>query len=636
MAFDTSAAAMVTGQNGYAVDPVFTVGDTIDGYTPPGILDGIGAYQLDDNTVRLIVNHELANGRGYSYEIDGTNGSVTIPGGARLSYFDIDRQTLQIVDTGLAYDTIYDRAGNVVNDPATQLDFGSINRLCSGQLVEAQQFGNGIGLADRIYFAGEETGGGTQWALDTATGDLWAVPAMGYAAWENVTELNTGCTDKVAFLIGDDRAGAPLLLYVGNKDSDGNFLERNGLSQGKLYVWVADDPTSSTDAIEADPSQFNGTGNSLAGKFVEIDYYRPDLKNTLEDINGDGTIEATEFAYDENGYATQSKQDALARAVSNFQFSRPEDVSTNPTDGTQAVLASTGRAELFGGADTWGTTYLVDVDFDQLAQGEITAQLKILYDGNDAGAGQFANPDAGLRNPDNLDWADDGFIYIQEDRSTTPATLFGGTSGEEASIWQLNPETGDLTRIAEIDRSAVPDGQTDSRPTDLGNWETSGILDVSSLFEQAPGTLFVFDVQAHSLTGEAITSQNLVEGGQLAFLAANQTLNGGSGQDELTGFIGNDTLIGGNGRDTLHGGRGDDLLTGGNGKDTFVLAAGEGTDTITDFGAGPDVIGLAGGLSFGDLTFSGNNILLTSSNEVLATLTGVDTTTLTSGNFVLV
>jgi len=41
---------------------------------------------------------------------------------------------------------------------------------------------------------------------------------MGLAAWENVTELNTGRTDKVAFLVGDDRAGAPLLLYVGDKN----------------------------------------------------------------------------------------------------------------------------------------------------------------------------------------------------------------------------------------------------------------------------------------------------------------------------------------------------------------------------------------------------------------------------------
>ncbi|OZH54849.1 hypothetical protein AFK68_08240, partial [Hydrocoleum sp. CS-953] len=66
--------------------------------------------------------------------------------------------------------------------------------------------------------------------------------------------------------------------------------------------------------------------------------------------------------------------------------------------------------------------------------------------------------------------------------------------------------------------------------------------------------------------------------------------------------------------------------------DVFVLAAGNGTDTITDFQT-PDEIGLSGGIGFSDLSFSGNNIILTSSSEVLATLTGVDTTTLTSSDF---
>ena len=68
--------------------------------------------------------------------------------------------------------------------------------------------------------------------------------------------------------------------------------------------------------------------------------------------------------------------------------------------------------------------------------------------------------------------------------------------------------------------SDVPEGQTDSKPDDLGNWESSGILDVSSLFGADPGELFIFDVQAHSLTdGRIGGGENLVEGGQLAFLA---------------------------------------------------------------------------------------------------------------------
>ena len=42
-----------------------------------------------------------------------------------------------------------------------------------------------------------------------------------------------------------------------------------------------------------------------------------------------------------------------------------------------------------------------------------------------------------------------------------------------------------------------------------------------------------------------------------------------------------------------------------------------------------------GGLAFGDLTLSGNTISITASTEVLATLTGIDTTTLIATDFVI-
>ena len=55
---------------------------------------------------------------------------------------------------------------------------------------------------------------------------------------------------------------------------------------------------------------------------------------------------------------------ALAAAAGAFEFSRPEDVATNPADGTQVVMASTGRASLYP-SDNWGTTYLIDLDFGE-------------------------------------------------------------------------------------------------------------------------------------------------------------------------------------------------------------------------------------------------------------------------------
>ncbi|EDX87386.1 FG-GAP repeat domain protein [Synechococcus sp. PCC 7335] len=115
----------------------------------------------------------------------------------------------------------------------------------------------------------------------------------------------------------------------------------------------------------------------------------------------------------------------------------------------------------------------------------------------------------------------------------------------------------------------------------------------------------------------------------------NDTLDGGRGNDFLTGGSGRDVLLGGDGNDTLIGGGNNDTLTGGNGRDTFVLSTGDGADTITDFDS-KDLVGLAGGLGIGDLSFVGNDILVTDTNEVLAILTSIDTTSLNSSQFVLV
>jgi hypothetical protein len=241
------------------------------------------------------------------------------------------------------------------------------------------------------------------------------------------------------------------------------------------------------------------------GTFVEIAHYDPS--------------KAGMAGYDALGYANQATLDALTAAAGAFKFSRPEDLSTNPANGLQVAFASTGRGSVFP-ADTWGTTYIVDVTLGAVP----AANVKIIYDGDDAGAGQFAGPDYGLRNPDNLDWADDGLVYIQEDRSTEPSSLFGGTSGKEASIWKLDPSSGVLSRIAMIDRTALPTGQTDPNPADIGNWESSGIMDVTSLFQTLPGEiLFVADVEAHNVVGAPLGAPNqvndLVEGGQLVLLS---------------------------------------------------------------------------------------------------------------------
>jgi hypothetical protein len=69
---------------------------------------------------------------------------------------------------------------------------------------------------------------------------------------------------------------------------------------------------------------------------------------------------------------------------------------------------------------------------------------------------------------------------------------------------------------------------------------------------------------------------------------------GGQGEDKISGGAGNDYLGGDKGSDTL---------TGGDGADTFVLQAGFGIDTVTDFEVTQDKFILPAGVKFETLKF---------------------------------
>ena len=536
-----SPVSMMKGQGTWEVRSLLTIGDHLpsrdsrfmdQGYQPVGALDGLGAYRLDEGTVRVLVNHELTGTAGYPYRLD--NGTTLT--GARISFLDVDRRTLQVLNGGIAYGTIHDRQGRVV-ETGFQVNEVSrtgqgLSRLCSSQLIGKGAFN----FVDTVYLTQEELSdplshpyGGTVWALDVERRTLHAVPAMGRMAGENTTPLS-GPSGSVALLIGDDTSpqtdevesfgqeaglhtspghlvAAPLWLYVGQKNAPtvekalppgvdpatATFLNRNGLLVGQLYYFVAEQEVRTV-------AQFNGTGSTLTGVWKEIEVL--------------DKAKAGEKGYDPLGYKTGWTLRREAKAGGAFQFSRPEDVSTHPSIGTRAVLASTGRDTVFPGHDAWGTIYQIDVDLEGMK-----TTLTILYDGDDAG-GRFAHPDAGIRNPDNLVWAGDGSIYIQEDKAKQRDPLFGSHSGQEASLWRLDPLTGEVQRIARIDRSVVlPQGSTDEKPGAIGEWESAGILDVTPLFDARVGErVLLATVQAHTIRDGMIAKRKLVEGGQLILL----------------------------------------------------------------------------------------------------------------------
>ena len=539
-----SLPSMMKGLHGWKVTALFTVGEKLPAadqkpdpnhYQPVGVLDGIGAVRFTSDTVRVLINHELRGSQGYAYALK--NGTILT--GARISFIDLDPSTRRIVNSGMAYDSVFDRQGKIVSNALQINQRGKsqegFSRFCSSTLLE----GGTYGFLDTLYFVGEEIKdpgshphGGSLWVLDVQMGILYGVSATGHMTFENIAPLNIQ-GNRVAMLIGDDSSpqtdapdgfgqganlttppenvvAAPLWLYIGKKNASSfdirealppgvplptnDFLNRNGLLVGKLYYFVADEGMTTV-------TQFKGTGSVVNGSWRE-------LKVVDES-------KANHEGFDEFGYKNGFTLRREAKTGGAFQFSRPEDVSTHRTIGTRVALASTGQASVYDGHDSWGTIYQVDVDLNALR-----ATLTILYDGDDAGGGTVDSPDHGIRNPDNLDWAHDGFIYVQEDNVYVGQPFFGFVSEEEASIWRLNPNSGNIRRIAQMDRSRIlPIGTTDKQSHIVGIWESSGILDVSKVFEtKGEEKLLLASVLAHTIRDGVIREANLVEGGQLIFL----------------------------------------------------------------------------------------------------------------------
>lgn len=113
-------------------------------------------------------------------------------------------------------------------------------------------------------------------------------------------------------------------------------------------------------------------------------------------------------------------------------------------------------------------------------------------------------------------------------------------------------------------------------------------------------------------------------------------LYGGSGNDILLGGLGNDRLVGGAGNDMLNGGSGNNRLIGWSGRDIFVISRGGSRDLVLDFQDGIDRIGLAGRLSFSNLTIvdAGRNTVIRDARSPLLMLLGVDANDIDHRDFV--
>jgi Ca2+-binding RTX toxin-like protein len=210
-------------------------------------------------------------------------------------------------------------------------------------------------------------------------------------------------------------------------------------------------------------------------------------------------------------------------------------------------------------------------------------------------------------------------IFVRDTLTNTTTNVSVDSAG--------NPAEGDNPSISADGRFVAFDSSSSNIvPGDTNDYRDIFVVDTNStpnVINGTPGN--------DNLTGTS--GKEIINGSE-----GDDVLTGLRASDVLNGGDGNDILSGGKGFDTLNGGLGNDNLVGGGAKDVFVLGAGLGVDTISDFTNSQDIIQLINGLTFGQLSISpgtnGTLITQAGSGEVLASLTGVAPNLIGSEDFI--
>jgi Ca2+-binding RTX toxin-like protein len=281
------------------------------------------------------------------------------------------------------------------------------------------------------------------------------------------------------------------------------------------------------------------------------------------------------------------------------------DDSLAGRDGQDTLYGGGGRDALNGGAGSdWIGAGRGDVNQIDAADEGASGSLRLMqYDNGYAGGGGDDLIRGGVG--DDIITGDDDSRVAEATGGTFVAAsdgsdrIFGGAGNDEihTGSWAdsdngfANVQTGQMADFAsggsgdDILRGA---GGNDTLLGGTGADDIGGGGGNDRLFAGTGEDVVSGDAGADLIVAGG--GMDTVDGG-----TGNDTIFGANGNDLLVGGAGADSIDGGNGEDIIGGGMGNDMLTGGNGMDEFHFDAGTGTDRITDFVQGEDVISLLDG-----------------------------------------
>lgn len=466
--FFTSQPSMLTGTApGSSVKPIISVGDTLgNGYRFEAIPDGIAFLRNGNGTVDVFVNHETSL---VPFPFNATIASCT----SSSCQSDFDNSQVSRL-------RLHQKSAGVLSGELAIESGANYQRFCSNFMAtsehgfrrpilltneEATDFVSPPPLASWPADPANQRQAGLVVALDARNDKTYEIPGLGRMNHEN-TIVVPGGWDRIVAVTGDDTFSAPASqLYAYHAADDDAFLA----DEGSLYAFVSDNPAVN------DYGDLAGAA-SVSGRFIPVP------RNIA--------------------VGPQTPLENWSNANNVFQFIRVEDIDYDRNNPRVVYFADTGEPRAIPDAATGrlkrgpsgtlgpypnGRIFKLVLN---AADPTVVDSLSILIDGDTGGYNNFN----ALHNPDNIGLSGSS-LMIGEDPGSHNNYNAGTLGAPTARVWRYDLASGSLSVAASVDQSGDPAAR-------LGSWETSGVIDASSVF--GPGTWLV-NVQAHGLFTETET-----------------------------------------------------------------------------------------------------------------------------------
>lgn len=396
---------------------ILTAGETVGTYKMCGTPDGLGAYDNNDGTFTLLMNHEFGNTAGAVR----THGSI----GSFVSKWVINKTDLSVVSGGDLTQSIYlwnnATSSYVAYNTAFPGTLAALNRFCSADLAAPTAFYNaatGRGTQQRIFMNGEEAGNEGRAFGHIATGPdagkSYELPYLGKFSWEN-SVASPIASDTTVVVGMDDATPGQVYVYVGTKTNTGTDVDKAGLNNGHLF------------------------GVTVSGLLTETSSSVP-APNTTFTLSEMGDV------HNMTGLALNNASNTAGVTT----FLRPEDGAWDPSNPNDFYFATTNSFS--------SPSRLWRLRFTNAANPALGGTITAVLDGTE-----------GQKMLDNLTIDNYGHVLLVEDV---------GSNTHIGKVWQYNIATDALTQVAAHDSTRFQTGGANFLTLDE---EASGIMDVENI-----------------------------------------------------------------------------------------------------------------------------------------------------------